>query len=824
MTRTAPGRTRRTLPPALERRALELVDELVDADDPATIAAMLADEPIEVDRRVRRLLDLTRATDDSLAGIASLHDLASLRVPERVGVFAPVEQIGEGGMGVVWRAERVDGLFEQVVAIKLLRASPDLFGARFAEERRILARLDHPNIARLIDGGVAEGLPYLVMEHAPGRHIDAAVADRPLAERIALFVEVARAVQFAHTRLVVHADLKPSNIVVGEDGRVKLLDFGVARLIDRDSDAPHPMTPAYASPARRAGRAPLIADDVFSLGRILGLLIGDARDADLAAIVAKAGAEDEARRYPAVGDLIADLDRWRDRLPVSARAPDWRYRTGRFVARHRIGVAATALVVLLLSLASVSTLLAARAAERERRVAERRFDDVRQLSRFMLADLYDELGNAPGTVRARVRIASVARRYLDRLAADGDSPAALRLEIAQGYERLARVQGVSGIASLGRPSDALASLDRADAQVARLLRERPDDPAVHTLAGEIALDRWTLAPDNADSTRLNARARGHFAKALHHIPPPLREERKRATRSAGEAQCRPAPNVDCPSPDLAFGSATLSPQSGERERSAALIGLLLTEKNRAVELVWTDDKPKSAIAVLERALARLDAARIDGGHHDEAQQLRVNLLNRLGDATYYAGDNAGSLAAFRRARAVIDAELARRETLAWLERRGESHWYVSGALEDDDPPAALREAETGVATMRRVLSYGPDSNAEKWLAILHNQQAALLAAQGRVREAAAATLASIAIRERRAAAQPGDFRRTRDLAVGLKTAAETLAKAGRGAEACRLARRSVGLWQAIARRGQLGKLDAKKAFPEARGAAAAVCR
>jgi len=768
----------RPLPPAAERRALALVDDLVDSDDPATIDTALAQEDPAIRARVQRLLGHARTAGDALPTLIDGGLFDALPLPTRVGPFALVEEIGVGGMGSVWRGARADGLYDQSVAIKFLRTSATLLGARFDAERRILARLEHPNIARLIDGGVTEaGVPFLVMEYVPGRHIDEAAAALALADRIALFVDAARAVQFAHARLVVHADLKPSNIIVGDDGRAKLLDFGVARLIgDEDQPASHPMTPAFASPARHAGQPPLIADDVFALGRILAALI-DPADADLAAIAAKAQADDEAQRYASVGDLIADLARWQDRLPVTARAPTWRYRTARFVARHRIGIAATVTAMLLLIALATTALLAARAAERSRLAAETRFNEVRSLSRFLLTDLYDELANAPGTVLARVRIAQVAGAYLDRLSRTPEAPRALRLEVAQGYERLARVQGVSGVASLGRPSEALRSLDQAAAITATLLAQTPQDAAANELAGWIAMDRWTLAAENAQSPALSETARAHFQRALARDP----------------------------------------------ARQGALIGLLLTEKNRAFDLLWTEDRPAAAVPVLRAALARLDAARIRPEYREQAQDLRVNLLNRLGDAVYYAGDIPGSLVPFRAAQRLIEAELARRETLAWLERRGESYWYVSGTLEETDVPAALAAAQAGARTMERVLSYGPDANAEKWLAILFNQEASLRAATGDTAGAVAPALRSIAIRQRRAASQPNDPRRARDLAIGLGSAAETLAKAGRRAEACTLGQRALATWRDLERRHRLGKRDAGKTVPAARAVTATLC-
>lgn len=763
--------------PALERAALALVEDLIDhVDDFPALDARLDSVAPGLAARVRRLLGAARTTEamDTLAGPAA----PDLPAPDRIGPFALVEEIGRGGMGNVWRGTRTDGLFEQEVAIKLLRASPTLFGAHFDAERRILARLDHPGIARLIDGGLTDaGLPYLIMDHAPGRHIDRAAASLPLASRVALFCEAAAAVRYAHGKRVVHADLKPSNIIVGDDGRVRLLDFGVARLIGEDATGTHPLTPAFASPSRRAGAPPEIADDVFALGRILSGLIGDDRDADLRAIAARAAHKQEARRYPGVGDLIADLARWRDRLPVSARPATLGYRGRLFARRHRLGLAATFVAILALSITSIAAVRAARAANQARAAAEQRFADVRALSRFMLTDLYDELGNAPGTVAARARIAARAGGYLDRLAAAPDAPRTLRLEIAQGYERLARVLGVSGTASLGRPEAAEAALARADAIVAALLAEREADPAAQALAGDIALDRWTLAGEDAEPARLNALARRRFARALALDP----------------------------------------------ARADAAIGLIDTERNRAFELIWGADRPAAAIPVLDAALARLARLAPPPELADRAAATRFSLLNRLGDARYYAGDVPGSLVAYREAEAMAVAALAARPTLAWLERRGESYWYVSGSLEDVDRAGALAAASAGVATLRRVLGHGPDANAEKWLAILYGQEAALLAASGRHAAAARSALASAAIRERRVAASPRDHRRTRDLAIGLVTAADILAGAGQRGAACRHAGRAVAAWQTIERRGQLGARDRAKAYPKARAAVARLC-
>jgi serine/threonine-protein kinase len=199
---------------------------------------------------------------------------------ERIGAYRIVRVLGRGGMATVYLAERADGQFEQAVALKVLDVSRDFdsLAARFAQERRILARLEHPNIARLIDGGATRtGQPYVVMEYVDGEPIDK-YCDRhglSVEERITLFMDVASAVQYAHGHLIVHRDIKPSNILVTENGEPKLLDFGIAKLLDPDSTAPvtrsalHPMTPEYASPEQVRGELLTTASDVYQLGYLL---------------------------------------------------------------------------------------------------------------------------------------------------------------------------------------------------------------------------------------------------------------------------------------------------------------------------------------------------------------------------------------------------------------------------------------------------------------------------------------------------------------------------------------------------------------------------
>jgi serine/threonine protein kinase len=218
-------------------------------------------------------IDLTRLSE---------HRSAQSRVGRRIGAYNIVEEIGHGGMGEVYRAGRADGQYEQQVAIKLVRGGYDTAAVldRFRHERQILASLDHPNIARLLDGGTTdEGVPYLVMELIQGTPIDQYCDANQLnvSERLRLFLQVCSAVQYAHQRLVIHRDIKPGNILVTKEAVPKLLDFGIAKILDptggAETTVAGPMTPEYASPEQVRGEPITTATDVYSLGVVLYQLL-----------------------------------------------------------------------------------------------------------------------------------------------------------------------------------------------------------------------------------------------------------------------------------------------------------------------------------------------------------------------------------------------------------------------------------------------------------------------------------------------------------------------------------------------------------------------
>jgi serine/threonine-protein kinase len=364
--------------PADDRLAA-LFDALVDLDPPARARA-LDDAGLEPAQRaaLEQLLAADRSKDTrlehALAGPAQRAYAHSGLLPgrgARIGAWQVLRELGSGGMGTVFLVQRADAGDAQRGALKLLRGFPTREGHdRLRQERRVLATLEHPYIARLIDGGeTTDGQPYFVMEYVDGEPATTFAARRGLdaAARVALVDRIAEAVAHAHQRLVIHRDLKPTNVLVRDDGTPRVLDFGVAKLMDEAGDtggtSTRVWTPGYASPEQTAGRAVTTATDVYALGALLRELLSGRRpdgsecepalaavpvDADLQAILAKASADDASERYPTVEALRDDLARWRDGRPVRAKRDTSLYRAGKFLRRHRGGVGLVVLVLLAL--------------------------------------------------------------------------------------------------------------------------------------------------------------------------------------------------------------------------------------------------------------------------------------------------------------------------------------------------------------------------------------------------------------------------------------------------------------------------------------------
>lgn len=415
--------------------------------------------------------------------LRSRFDDAGLQPDERVGVYRIVRELGRGGMGVVYLAERADGEFMQRVALKWL---PDAGMAPeravlFRRERQILAELSHPNIAQLFDGGHgSDGHLWFAMEYVEGLPIDRHAQTHGLDERarVELLLPVLEAVEFAHGRLLIHRDIKPGNVLIDPDGRPRLLDFGVAALA-MEADQAHAFTPEYASPEQRALGPVGTASDVWQLGRLLDavLRIGARRrmSRDLAAILARATAPEPQARYPSVAELRQDLLRWLACRPVRARRGGAGYRLRRLVQRHPLGTLGSLFSVCALAVLVIGFLYYA-AAERARLRMAR--DETLAINAFLTDDVLGASDPFTGSGDARplpnileASLGSAERRFHDHPSIAG------RIDVALGYSLLSRGRYAAGERAADR---ALALLTRADGAHARstadarLLRAQAD--------------------------------------------------------------------------------------------------------------------------------------------------------------------------------------------------------------------------------------------------------------------------------------------------------------------------------------------------------------
>ncbi len=542
--------------PELWARVTELFDaasQLPAAERGAWLDASGADAELRAE--VRAMLEAFDTDPDYLEQPAdprpALDDtMTDALIGRRLGAWRLTRQIGRGGMGVVYEAQRDDQEFDRVAAVKVLPAWSAGSAERFRTERRVLAALDHPGIARLLDSGTSEdGIAWFVMELVAGEPVTTWTTARRLTlrERVALVERICDAVAYAHRHLVVHRDLKPGNILVTANGQPKLLDFGIATLLSAEDGVAvgttrtghSSFTPEFASPEQIRGERVTTASDVYSLGVLLYLLLAgkhpyalaglspldmmrtvceveppppsrvaaeDDRRAlagDLDAVAGKALRKAPDERYATVAELAADLRAWRAGYPVVAAPASAGYRARRFIRRNRKAVAAAAALVMALAGGGAATAWQARIAQAERDKAQNRFRQVQEFSRSLLFDVHGALVPVAGATDARRLLLDRAVQFLDGLAADAGDDHALKLELSAGYHQLANVQGNAVSENVGDTAGAMASLEKSLRLADEVRAAQPDaiQPLVRALraAGDLASVRTSRGePDALD--------------------------------------------------------------------------------------------------------------------------------------------------------------------------------------------------------------------------------------------------------------------------------------------------------------------------------------
>jgi serine/threonine protein kinase len=482
----------------------------------------------EVDEDTRREVEALLRFDSGASSFLQrdISIAASRALPQldpsgwRCGPYRLLDVIGRGGMGAVFLAERADGEVTQHVAVKLL---PPGAGAmqreRFLQERQILASLTHPNIARMLDAGhVESGQPFLAMEYVRGKPIDVFCAGLSIRQKVTLFLKVCAAVSYLHRNLIVHRDLKPSNILVTPDSEPRLLDFGIAKILDVATDSTitsmRMLTPDYASPEQVTGGRISTATDIYSLGAVLYQLLtgkpahefedqspetiarvitlGEAirpshrapeLKGDLEFILLKALRKDPQERYGTVEQFAEDLGAFLESRTVKARSGNAWYRVRKFLRRYWVPVIAAAIVVVSLSVGLY-------VANRQRRIAERRAGQLHELSKRLL-DLETELSFTD--LKLRNKLISLSIQYLEVLGGEALHDRALALEVSDAYLRIARNQGVPEWNQQGQYAEAEKSLTKANAFAESVLRADPNNRQALWLSANVAHDRAVTA-------------------------------------------------------------------------------------------------------------------------------------------------------------------------------------------------------------------------------------------------------------------------------------------------------------------------------------------
>lgn len=435
---------------------------------------------------------------------------------EIFGRYRLLRKLGAGGMGVVYLADRIDGEYDQKVALKILqnRFQHESFIQKFKNEKQILANLIHPNIVRILDGGTSEhDWPYIVMEYVEGINITDYISEQALSlkEKLTLFVRLCNVISFAHQNLIIHRDIKPANILVDKAGDLKLLDFGIAKLINADSQNTQEtqqimLTPDYASPEHITGSPLRASSEVYSLGVMLYEIITgnnpfDYKGKNISEIIKtvskseplppskllekKMGVRSEVQklkgdidniclqslrkdpkeRYQSVDFFSQDIVRYLNNRPVAATKGKWQYRSRKFFVRNWTSIITAAALLSIILIGLFSSL-------HQAKKAQKMFADLRSLTDSMLFEFHDAIQNLPGATEARILVVSKALTYLDKMSIGNEDDDELMFEVASGYERIGQIQGNTYYANLGLTDEATNSYLKAT-NISEALKEKP---------------------------------------------------------------------------------------------------------------------------------------------------------------------------------------------------------------------------------------------------------------------------------------------------------------------------------------------------------------
>ncbi len=699
----------------------------------------------------------------------------------RIGNYEIVRQVGKGGMGVVYEAFRCDDEFHHAVAIKLVAHGLDSAQLinRFKSERKLLAGLNHPNIARIFDGGTTgDGRPYFVMELIKGRALMDYGREEQLSldKRLELFRSICAAVQHAHQRMIVHRDIKPGNILVTNEGEPKLLDFGIAKVLEASHDqaatmtltGAQVMTPDYASPEQVRGEEVTTATDIYSLGAVLYEMLTGERahqfkdrsaleiarvicetdtvrpsdalptlrrqlSGDLDNIVLKAMHKVAARRYVSADQFSEDIRRYLEGLPVLARPDTLGYRAGKYIRRHKWGIAAAAAIALSL----VGGMLAA---ARQARIAAERFEMVRGLANKFVFDVHDEIAKVDGTTKARALVVSTGLQYLDKLSQSAGNDSALLEDLATAYGRIGDVQGRRGSANLGQLSEATKSYRKAVEVAERLYRSDPPKYAITLSAAHVGLAQnlWNLEKDDEAKTSL-----------------------RRSIELAHEAEKRDPANEKVQQM-LAFGEATLASfHYGDVEMRPAVALYKLAEHRREQIAARYPTRPNRldyvatavASAAVKRMFGEMTAARTG---LDAARRITEEELAKTPD----------------------DPRLLRQASIVYQHLNTLQFEETKPSM--DDPEGALPWRLKSSEITTRLTAKDPNNADAKDLRAIDGVGLGILYAEmGRPKEALPKLLESLALTRELKATSPGILHYDSRIHVGLMRLASTYSQLGR---------------------------------------------